>query len=190
MRRTHTICIAACVALVIALVAYVWWYHTVASLSAQASGLTNALAARARAETRISAAQAQLAELSSQESTVDGYFISNADIVPFIEQLQSIAATAGAQTNILSVAAGTGPSPTFTIALSITGDFSHVVRAVGAIEYAPYDLIVSGLTFTSSKRTWQANMTLVVGATTASTAAAPSVGAAVPLQATSSQPKL
>jgi hypothetical protein len=148
--------------------AYLWWYSAVAVASAQAQSLANDITTRSRAELRITAARTTLANLALAESTVAGYFVAQANIVPFIEQLQTLGAASGATVSVLSVSAGTGAAnPPITISLSISGTFDHVARAVGAIEYAPYDLTVSSLTITQTKdkKSWQAGMIIVVGST-------------------------
>jgi hypothetical protein len=172
MKRPMIACAAALVLFLATLVVYLGWYGSVVAESDQAQNIANEITIRSRAELRITAARTALANLAIAESTVAGYFVAQANIVPFIEELQSLGATAGANVSVLSVsagpsiptAAGTAVASTpITITLSITGSFDHVVRAAGAIEYAPYDLEVSSLALAQKDGAWQANMTVVVG---------------------------
>jgi hypothetical protein len=178
MKRSLIACIVSGILLVLALVFYAAWYQTVATASAAADNLGNEITVRSRTQVLITAARAALAQLSSTETDVEAYFVAPQNVVPFIETLQSLGSSIGSTVNVLSVAASPVPGgtsaalPTITISLSITGTFDQVVRTIGAIEYAPYDLTISMLSLSAgAKGIWTADVTLLVGSTASSAAA-------------------
>jgi hypothetical protein len=183
MKRSLILCVLSFLVLLAAFGGYLYWYRVVSAASKEAGALADTIAARSRAQTRIAVADSALDQLSGTEADLGAYFVAPANVVPFIEDLQSRGSATGATVSVLSVAAspsaGTGvtdpgaPLPTLTISLSITGGFDAVVRAAGAIEYAPYDLSVGSLALTESgtgtANAWTATMGLTVGSTFATT---------------------
>ena len=61
-------------------------------------------------------------------------------MVGFINGLEAQGQALGTTVSVLSVSAGTGKQPTFMLSLTIEGTFDTVMRTVGVIEYAPYDI--------------------------------------------------
>ncbi len=165
MIRTRIIFALALVTFLVAAALYVSAYQSISTESAESSSLDFSLSARSLAVARSAQTNELLSNLSSEGAALNAYFVSEQDIAPFVERLQSIGASAGAQVSALSIAESTEGQPGFAIALSVTGSFDHVMRAVGAIEFAPYDLTISNLALSSSKGVWQATFTAVVGAT-------------------------
>ena len=114
---------------------------------------------------RAASARAALAEVSSDESQIRGYFVPQMDVVTFINAIEELGLAEKAPIKVLSVSTGgTSSAPTLLMAMTITGTFDAVMRTVGAIEYAPYASSVS--TFSVGKDTsnsWHANLTLTIG---------------------------
>jgi hypothetical protein len=89
---------------------------------------------------------------------------------------------------VLSVAAShTAAHPSLELTLTVTGTFDAVMRTVGAIEYAPYDLSITGLDLgQTDKNAWHADVTLLVGSAAASASVAAASPAPAPVVATTS----
>jgi hypothetical protein len=139
--------ISACILLVAVIAAYAFWYSLIAAESVNASSLAQQIEVQKQSTSQIAQAKAELSQLSSKESTVDQYFVSTSDVVPFLEQIQSIGKYLGANVQVVSVAANPGtPFGYLTLSLTITGTFDAVSRTIGAIEYEPYDTSITSLT--------------------------------------------
>lgn len=166
------------VVLVMVVIAYAICYAMVAARSTNAADLETQIATKTQVAERLKSVRAALEELSGDEAEVQGYFVSNANIVSFIDTLQRRGNELGSKVNVLSVSAANTKSPTLTLTLQIQGPFSAVMRTVGAVEYAPYALTVSSLSVTevqgseaSKVASWTANMTVLVGSTSATSTA-------------------
>ena len=146
--------ISACIVLLLSIGAYVFWYEKVASVSAQAASLTAQLATQRTASSQEEQVKTAIDELNSNESTIQKYFISTSDVVPFLEQLQSLGSSLGAKVQIASVSATpantTTPYGHLNLTLSISGTFAAVMRTLGSIEYQPYDTAFSALSISST----------------------------------------
>ncbi len=163
--RTHFL--IACVVAVAALTGYVVWYATVSAKSAEVADIQSQIDAATENASRLAAARAALVEVAGDEAKVRAYFVSEADIVAFINDLESLGLSQKAAVSVLSVSAGGSSSrPTLQLALSVKGTFDAVMRTVGAIEYAPYDLSISALSVgQDAKTSWHADLGLIVGST-------------------------
>lgn len=75
--------------------------------------------------------------------------------------------------SVLSVStSGTVAQPTLAFTLTVKGTFDAVMRTVGSIEYAPYDLSITALTIAQDdKNSWHADLKLSVGSVSAARAA-------------------
>jgi len=166
--------VSVCVIGTAALFGYGTWYATVAAQSTAAAALQNQIAAQAETISRIASARLALDEIADDEATVQSYFVSEGDIVSFIDQLELRGKNQGATVNVLSVSTGTvGTQPVFVLSLAVNGPFDSVLRTIGTIEYAPYDLFISGLSLSQNDKTsWHATLTLTVGLTKNTTSAA------------------
>ncbi|MGH7175170.1 MAG: hypothetical protein ACREGR_02325 [Minisyncoccia bacterium] len=152
------------------LVGYFFWYQMVAAASQRAATLVSSIASASSANAKAQASRAGQSGLENAASTVDGYFLADADVVPFLENLQGLGSAVGANVSVVSVSAGSSGTQTLNVALHIIGSFAAVARAAAAIEYAPYDLSETSLTITSDgKGSWHADMGLSVGTRSAST---------------------
>lgn len=147
MNRTRLIHVGiSFLVLAAALGAYGFWWTVVSHTSAQASEMHTQVTARAEDARRIRAAQEALATIAGSEASVASHFVSTADVVPFLESLESTGSALGAKVEVVSVGADTREGhPALTLSLQITGPFDAVVRTLGAIEYGQYDIVLSNL---------------------------------------------
>ncbi len=157
----------ACVAM---LVGYGVWYAAVEAKSVAVANLENQISTKTETESRITSTRASLAEIAGDEATLQSYFVPETGVVAFIDHLDTQGQTLGATVNVLSVAtSNTGAQPELTLALTIKGTFDAVMRTIGAIEYAPYDLSISTLSLQQdAKNKWHADLNLHVGSVSAS----------------------
>ena len=99
-------------------------------------------------------------------------------MVAFINDLEARGRVQGVAVNVLSVSAGgETKQPTLTLVLTVQGTFDAVMRTVGAIEYAPYALSISGLSLGQDgkdiKDSWRADLKLRVGSLSANATTPP-----------------
>ena len=158
------LCIAITV-LAAALVAYGFWYAAIAAESAAVANLESQIEAKLETASRIASARVALAEISGNEATVRSYFVSEKDVVTFIDDLEARARTQKASVTVLSVStASENVHPVLTMTLRVAGTFEAVMRTVGLIEYAPYYLRVGSLSLgLDAKSEWHADLSIVVG---------------------------
>lgn len=148
-----------------ALVGYGTWYAAIAASSTAGAELQNQISAKTETASRITAARSAISEIVNDETTVRGYFVPEANVVAFIDDLEARGLSRGTTVDVLSVStSGTGVRPTLELALTIEGSFDAVLRTVGIIEYAPYDLLISKFSLAQdSTDNWHADVTVVVG---------------------------
>jgi hypothetical protein len=156
------------ITLVICGVIYSVWYGYVANESGMVASLAAQVKAKTETKARASALANALTELAKNETSVQGYFVTESNIVPFLEFLQSTGTRLGATVKIPSVGANTNvKQPALVISLQITGTFDAVMRTVGAIEFAPYAISVTSLLISQTGETatasWNASMSITVG---------------------------
>jgi hypothetical protein len=148
-------------------IGYGFWYHTVTSKSTAVAELQNQINVKAQTSVRVAAARAALAEISGDEALVQSYFVPETGVVSFIDDLESRAHAQTAAMKVLSVSTGGVAKQATSVLLltvSIDGTFDAVMRTIGAVEYAPYDLSVSRLSITKdAKNAWHANIELIIG---------------------------
>jgi hypothetical protein len=148
-------------------IGYGLWYSAVANKSLAVADLQNQINMKTETSIRAAAARTALAEISGDESIVESYFVSETAVVPFIDYLQGLASAQTADMKVLSVSTGGSAAQSNLVLLltvSIDGTFDSVMRTLGAVEYAPYDISVSNLSLTqNSKNSWHADLELVVG---------------------------
>ena len=70
---------------------------------------------------------------------------------------------------VLSVSVDNSSKQTsLVLSLVVSGTFDAVMRTVGAIEFAPYDVLISKLSLANEeKNVWNANLEIVVGSVSA-----------------------
>jgi hypothetical protein len=156
------VAIAVCIGV---LVGYGFWYTILSKKSADVSALQTQIDTKTDAVARIASTQTALTEIIGDEDLLQSYFVPETGVVSFIDELEDRGRTLGASVDVLSVSTGgTAAQPILTFALSIRGTFDAIMRAVGAIEHAPYDLIVTKLVLgQEEKEGWQAQMNITVG---------------------------
>lgn len=159
----------ACVGLVLG---YGIWYASVENKSIAVANLENQISTQTAAEGRIISTRASLAEIAGDEAALQNYFVPETGVVSFIDSLEAQGKTLGAAVSVLSVSVSSARAKqTLMLALTIKGTFDAVMRTVGAIEYAPYDLSLSTLSIEQdAKNAWHADLNLNVGSVSASAA--------------------
>lgn len=164
MKSTQTRLIVSIAIATGAIGGYLYWYSLVTQKSAEVANLEAEINARTEKSLRIVIARATLAEIEDDEQVVQNYFVAETEVVRFIEDLQRRAKDRGATLKVASVAsAQDGNRPILNLSLGIDGPFDSVVRTVGVIEYAPYDLVVNKLTIDKADKTsWHAAMDVMV----------------------------
>jgi len=155
-----------------ALAGYGLWYASVAEKSVAVADLQSQIDAKTETASRITAARTALAEIATDESIVQSYFVQETGVVSFINDLETRARAQTAAMKVLSVSTGgTKKQSTLVLSLTIDGTFDAVMRTVGAIEYAPYNLSVSKFSLgKTEKDVWHASMEIIVGSVPVSTA--------------------
>ena len=151
---------------------YWFWYNTVSNESVAVADLQNQINTKTEASVRVAAARTALAEISGDESLVQSYFVPQNGVVSFIDMLEGLAAAQNANMKVLSVSTGgTANQPTLLLTIGIDGTFDSVMRTVGAVEYAPYDVTVSKFAVSqTAKNAWHADLELIVGSVPSSAA--------------------
>ncbi len=158
-------------------------YAAVAAESASVAALESQIGAATATANRIASARAALAEIAGDEAAVQAYFVPESAIVAFINALEERGRAQGASVSVASVSAQTVKAhPMLALALTVTGTFGAVMRTVGSVEYAPYDLAISTLSVgQDAKSGWRADLTLSVGsALSAATTTLAAPGAVAP----------
>ena len=156
--------------LVLALIGYASLRNVVAGKSVAVASLSGKIQQRNDATSRITATRSALAELAGNEVAVQNYFVPQASVVSFINDLQDRGSVLGATVDIASVAATSDKQhPMLQLVINIQGAFDAVLRTLGSIEYAPYDLSITRLSLNlDANGVWVASADLSVGSTLAS----------------------
>lgn len=164
MKPLTSLILAVLVAL-FAFVAYGAAYSAVSAKSDEVAGLQDQINMRTATVNRLTTARATLAQLSTDETSVQNYFVPQSGIVSFIDGLEATGRTLGTNVQVQSVSTnGTPVRPTLDLSLAIDGTFDAVMRTVGAIEYAPYAITLTRLSVGAlDKGSWEAQMELLVG---------------------------
>jgi hypothetical protein len=185
MKKPLAQIILTAILLVVAIGAYGTWFIQVDSENAKARALAQEIQTKSQDASRIAEAKAALAALAINENSVSTHFVS-AKVVPFLGGIESTGAALKSKVNVVSVGAapvdaGQGH---LNLSVQITGTFDSVLRTLGAIEYAPYDIHITNLTLdTSAPGIWSAAASFSVGTGPASsTPAKPAPAPAVPTQ--------
>ena len=166
-----------------ALLGYIALRTMVDAKSVAVLALHQEITSKTAATARLASVREELAARGEVASRVEAYFVPEEGVVNLIDELQARGSAVGATVEINSVAASApdkSGASVLNVALSITGSFDSVVRALGSIEYAPYDLSVTDLTLTydTGKKTWLADATLSIGSAKGGTGA---IGTPAPL---------
>ena len=165
---------------VVTLIGYGFWYAVVASKSAAVASIQNQIDTKTESAARVASARTALAEIVGDESAVRSYFVPETEIVSFIDDLVARGRTLSAMVKILSVSADNSHNQsTLSFSLTVKGTFDAVMRTVGMIEYAPYNLSIAKLSVgKDGKDIWHADIELLVGSVPASPVATSTKAAA------------
>lgn len=190
MKTSFTGSVVAFMLLLAALGGYVALRTMVGQKSVAVLLLNQEVTAKTNEAAKLAAVKEQLTALAGVEERVQAYFVPNAAVVSFINELQSRGETLGTSVEINSVAAVPATKnnrPILKISLLVNGPFDAVVRTLGSIEYAPYALSATSFTLTADpdKKKWSATVNLLVVATDLPGAAitAPVTTTTAPVQA-------
>ncbi|MDP2655392.1 MAG: hypothetical protein Q8P17_02455 [bacterium] len=156
-----------------AIVAYGVWYAAVEDINVTVADLQSQIDAKTKTAEHVSIARAVLSEIAGDEAIVQGYFIPETDVVAFIDDLETRGRLQKTAVSVLSVAKDTiNAHQALAFSISISGTFDAVMRTVGAIEYAPYDLSLSSLSLVhDDTNVWHATSKLLVGSVSAAATA-------------------
>ncbi len=170
MKPPLTHLVGSLVFCVIVFAGFYAWYMSIVDMSASVAKIQDQIDAKTATASRVASVQAALAEIADSEASVQSYFVPEDGIVPFIDSLGAYGKSQKTHVNILSVSSGSvGTHSVFTLALAIEGPFDATMRTIGLIEYAPYDLTISGLSLEQvDKNSWHANLTMLVGSASSS----------------------
>lgn len=148
-----------------------YWYSIISKKSADVAELQSQIDVKSRATSRIASSRAVFAEIADDEAAVKNYFVKERDVVAFINDLQARGLSQKSEVKVLSVSSsGSAARSILTFALTITGAFDAVMRTIGTIEYAPYNLSISKFSVAKDgKKTWSANLEMVVSSVPADT---------------------
>lgn len=157
--------IVALVMLALSLAGYAAFRVFVTRESVAVATLSAQVGAKSDESTRVAAARAALSQLAGEEAAVHAYFVPQSGIVSFVDDLQSRGSALGTTVAITSISAASGSQrPTLIVSADVTGPFDAVMRTLGSIEEAPYDVTVTGVSVTlTTKGTWAAHIDLSVG---------------------------
>ncbi|MHB1163353.1 MAG: hypothetical protein ACYCZZ_02420 [Minisyncoccota bacterium] len=172
MRSPLAHLLLALAVLVAVLFGYGAWYTIVSNKSGEVSDLQSQITAAGENMSRIAATRAAFAEIAGDEAKVQSYFVSGSGVVAFINSLEALGLAQKATVSVRSVSTGGSPSrPALLLSITVKGTFDAVMRTLGAIEYAPYDLSISTLSIgEDSQKNWQADVNLIVGSISGNTA--------------------
>ncbi len=172
MKPSLTHFAVAALIVILLIVGYGVWFSAVANESAHVVDLGNQITAAHETIDRVTSARATLTEIAGDETKVQSYFVSETDAVALINDLEGRGLAHKATVSVLTVSAGGSPArPVLLISLTVNGTFEGVMRTIGSIEYAPYDISISKLSVArDGKDSWHAELGLTVGSTRAETA--------------------
>lgn len=147
------------------LAGYAAWYGAVSNKSLEVANLQSQITAASETMSRIASARAALAEIADDEMRVRSYFVPEAGVVAFINDLEARSLTQGSAIDVASVSTGGSTArPALVFSLTIRGTFDSVMRTVGSIEHAPYDILVSSFSIgQDTEDAWRASLGLRVG---------------------------
>ncbi len=167
--------ISASIVACIMLAACTLWYLFVQKTRTHVADLETQIEMKMAHAADIAKARASLVDIQGEERLMQGYFVSESEVVPFINTLQSEGRAIGAAVSVNSLSNGSVKArPTLVLSLSIGGSFDAVMRTIGAIESAPYDVVIGNISLGKTEQgDWQATVALQVGSVAQTTATKP-----------------
>lgn len=143
----------AVIALLAALGAYALGFMLVTDAKGKATELAAAIAAKEAEQARGASARSRVAEVASDEEFLASRLVAEADIVAFLETLESAGDPYGATVKVASVADDAGEER-LSLALSIEGSFEGVMKTLGAIEHGRYALAPKDVSLVEGGEAW------------------------------------
>lgn len=174
--RSHLAHLGAALAtMLVAFLIYGIAYATVARMSAEVAQLDSEIKAQTETAGRVALARTALAELEANEMQVQSHFVSEKDVVRFINDMEGQGGALGSAVSVSSVESVVWQDrPALMFALTVDGSFDAVMRTVGAIEHAPYALSLTGFSIgQEGEGNWRARIEMRVGSVPAEPAASP-----------------
>lgn len=150
---------------IVMIVGHGFWYSIIVNKNSTVASLQNQIDTKTETAKRVISERTALSEISSYESVVQNYFVPETRVVSFIDELETRARAQSAVMKVLSVSVGDAKKrPTLVFSVTVSGAFDALMRTLGVIEYAPYDISISKLSIVKDGRNdWHANMELIVG---------------------------
>ena len=173
MMRLYTQLGIAAALFALSVAGYVFAYFTVTGMGAQVALLDAEIAVKGEELKNIQEARSALTALAAREANIQAYFIEDAELVSFLEHVGSVGESFGARVEVLGVSESTLEDARSAISLSlqVSGSFDAVMRTVGALEHAPYDITLSNLAIDAVERdeagsVWAAQVSYEIGTRT------------------------
>jgi hypothetical protein len=100
---------------------------------------------------------------SSDRASLDTHFVGSTDVVPFLDTIGNLAASAGVAEEINSVDTGTN-NDNLTVEMQVSGSFAALYKFLTLLENSPYELDFPSMSMnqivtpgkTGKNETWQA----------------------------------
>lgn len=167
-RRSFFHFIIAIVLTLMCVGAYVAWFFMFENARDRAEQLLAEVARIEREDAAIASTKGIAASLDADEALLQTYFVSQDDIVSFLEILEQAGEELGSIVDVASVSPGSGvDAGRVILALQVEGSFEAVMRTLGAFEYGPHDMRVRSLALDGGGEdegvVWSAATTFSVG---------------------------
>ncbi len=173
MTRLYTQLGIAAALFALSVAGYGFAHLTVSGMGAQAAELDAQIAVKGEELKNIQEARSALTALAAREANIQAYFIEDAELVSFLENVGSVGEAFGAEVEVLGVTESTMEDrrSAISLALSVSGSFDAVMRTIGALEHAPYDITLSNLAIDAVERAetgsvWAAQVSYEIGTRT------------------------
>lgn len=152
-----------------AVAAYVVWYGIVGAASIRVIELKSHIEAKDEETVQLSTARRTLALLEAQGLVLADYFVSEEDVVTFLERIEGTGQSVGTRIDVISVSQDTADKTRIMVSVQVDGTFDAVVRTLGALEYSAHDIQTTSLSVRKIDNgelgtTWNAAVTFSVGA--------------------------
>jgi hypothetical protein len=122
------------------------------------------IAEKSQTEQRAATIATALTKLESSQGMVQGYFVSESNIVDFLTGLEALGPELGSMVRTNSVSPPDTKGEQFiSVSITVIGPFDAVLRTLGAIEQASYALSFSSLQLNRAGDEWGAGVTVNVG---------------------------
>lgn len=171
MKSSFTHLVVALLSLALVLGGVWYWYKIIVGESVAVAALQAEIATNTETAERTKQVEAVLEALSVGGNMVQDRFVSDANIVTFLEKLERTGAEIGVTVRVLSVGTTAAKGATgLPVSLSLEGTFDGVMRTIGAIEYSPYAVSISTASLSQLASEppahWGASVSLVVSTDT------------------------